>query len=106
MEITKCVTICALNACPVCKLPWFWRPRTIKSKKSLNSVKFRGFCVKLWKSWEFADFPTFLRESAIRVEMVENTYGKPIGFQRFGASARNRTRFRGKCIIHRILQKS
>ena len=50
MEIIKCVTISALNACPVCELPWFWGPRTLKSKKSVNSVKFSGFCGKLMKS--------------------------------------------------------
>ena len=69
-------------------------------------MKFVDFGVKLWKPWKFADFLTFVRKSAIRVEIVENTYGKPIGFQRFGASARNRTRFHEKFKIHRILQKS
>ena len=48
-EITKCVTICALNTCSVCKLPWFWGPRTIKSRKCVNSVKLNGFCGKWWK---------------------------------------------------------
>ena len=62
MEIMKCVTISASNACPVCELPWFWGPRTLKPKKSVNSVKFSGFCGKLWKSQYFIGFLIFVEK--------------------------------------------
>ena len=81
-------------------------PEDNKVKEITEFCEFGGFLCNIEEIMGICLFPDILRKSAIRVEMVENTYGKPIGFQRFGASARNRTRFRGKCKIYRILQKS